>query len=91
MDCFTERIAEHPERLQYIYLNTVLLLRAVSRVEPFLSAYNLDSQHEPKTNALLNGVLDIAKSVGTFDETALFSGSDAKVRVLILSADYLPC
>jgi ERO1-like protein beta len=81
LDCFAERIAAHPERLQYIYFNTVLLLRAVSRVGPFLSAYNLDSEHEPKTNALLNDVLNIAKSVGAFDEKALFTGSDAKVRI----------
>lgn len=68
-----------------MYFNTVLLLRAVSRIEPFLSAYNLDSEHEPKTNALLTNVLDIAKSVGTFDETALFSGSDAKVSIMLLA------
>jgi len=64
--------------LQHIYFNTVLLLRAVSRVEPFLSAYNLDSEHEPKTNTLITDVLEIAKSVGAFDEKALFAGSDAK-------------
>lgn len=68
--------------MQYVYFNTVLLLRAVSRVGPFLSAYNLDSEHEPKTNAILNDVLKIAKSVGAFDEKALFAGSDAKVRII---------
>jgi ERO1-like protein beta len=65
-----------------MYLNTVLLLRAVSRVGPFLSAYNLDSERESKTNALLTDVLSIAKAVGAFDEKALFAGNDAKVRIM---------
>lgn len=79
LDCFAERIASHPERLQNIYLNTVLLLRAVSRIGPYISSHTLngDTEVDTKTNALFKDVADIAKSVGTFDETALFAGSDA--------------
>jgi len=51
-------------------------------VGPFLSTYNFDSEHEPKTNALLTDVLNIAKVVGAFDEKALFAGNDAKVRIM---------
>ena len=58
---------------------SVLLLRAVSRVGPYLSAYNLDNEDEPTTNALLRGVIDLANNVGAFDETSLFRGEDAKV------------
>ncbi|KAF9510641.1 hypothetical protein BS47DRAFT_1377414 [Hydnum rufescens UP504] len=65
LQCFASRVASHPERLKYIYFNTVLLLRAVSQ--------------ETKTNSLLKGVLDIANDAGAFDETALFRGDDAKV------------
>ncbi len=31
LDCFIARIAQHPERLQNVYFNYVLLLRALAR------------------------------------------------------------
>ncbi|KAF8558016.1 endoplasmic oxidoreductin [Imleria badia] len=40
LECFVTRVASHPERLQYIYFNTVLLLRAVARLAPYLSEYD---------------------------------------------------
>ncbi|KAG9316344.1 hypothetical protein JVU11DRAFT_2375 [Chiua virens] len=40
LECFVTRVASHPERLQYIYFNTVLLLRAVARLTPYLSEYD---------------------------------------------------
>ncbi|KIK99082.1 hypothetical protein PAXRUDRAFT_823187 [Paxillus rubicundulus Ve08.2h10] len=40
LECFVTRVASHPERLQYIYFNTVLLLRAVARISPYLSQYD---------------------------------------------------
>lgn len=44
LQCFVNRIAMHPERLQHIYFNNVLLLRALSRIGPYLSTYTLDDQ-----------------------------------------------
>ncbi|SRR5258708_2873228 len=70
----------HPERLQHIYFNNVLLLRALSRIGPYLSAYTLDDR-DGRTNDLFNNVLKIAKSAGVFDETSLFQGNDAKVSL----------
>ncbi|KAF8342179.1 uncharacterized protein EI90DRAFT_3150264 [Cantharellus anzutake] len=78
LQCFANRIALHPERLQHLYFNNVLLLRAVSRVGPYLSAYSLDDE-EKGADELLDNVLNIAKSAGAFDETALFRGNDAKI------------
>lgn len=79
------RIASHPERLQYIYFNTVLLLRAVARLGPYLSAYDYcaSGTHEEDviTYNLLEKVLKIAKIAGKFDETALFKGENANVGV----------
>ena len=40
LECFISRIASHPERLENIYFNAILLLRAVSRIGPYLSAYD---------------------------------------------------
>lgn len=94
LECFVTRVASHPERLQYIYFNTVLLLRAVSRIGPYLRDYDYcsmstptphdhmlagDIQEEVRTLATLGKVIDIAEHVGKFDERVLFRGENANV------------
>ncbi|KAH8119279.1 endoplasmic oxidoreductin-1 [Phellopilus nigrolimitatus] len=83
LQCFVSRIASHPERLQYIYFNTVLLMRAVARLGPYLSAYDYCSSgtHEEDAYTLekLGAVVDIAKNVGQFDESLLFKGENANI------------
>ncbi|KAI0321165.1 endoplasmic oxidoreductin [Amylostereum chailletii] len=83
LQCFVNRVASHPERLQYIYFNTVLLLRAVARIGPYLSAYDYCSSgtHEEhaSTVEMLRQVIDIATATGKFDETVLFRGANAPV------------
>jgi len=83
LQCFVNRVAAYPERLQYIYFNTVLLLRAVARLEPYLSAYDYCStgNHEDdlETKARLSNVLSIAQRAGKFDESVLFQGDNADV------------
>lgn len=88
LQCFIDRVASHPERLQYIYFNTVLLLRAVARAGPYLEAYDTSSgvnQDLPgeAAPALLKDVISVANNVGQFDETSLFRGSEATVSTLI--------
>lgn len=83
LNCFINRVASHPERLQYIYFDTILLLRAVSRIGPYLSAFDYCStgKHEDdaETWERLAQVLNIAKDGGKFDETVLFRGENANV------------
>jgi len=83
LQCYVTKIASHPERLQYIYFNTVLLLRAVARLGPYLSAYDYcaEGSHEDDviTYSRLEKVLEIAKIAGKFDETTLFKGENANV------------
>ncbi|KAH7908468.1 hypothetical protein BJ138DRAFT_1068768 [Hygrophoropsis aurantiaca] len=93
LQCFVTRVASHPERLQYIYFNTVLLLRAVARIGPYLSAYDycstdspnpLDPKHVSSSDEMitlnkLSDVLAIAEHVGKFDEKVLFRGENANV------------
>ena len=85
LECFVSRVASHPERLKYVYLNTVVLMRAVARLGPYLSAYDYCScnseTHEEDRFTLdrLNRVIEIARNVGQFDESSLFRGEDANV------------
>jgi len=77
------RIASHPERLQYIYFNTVLLLRAVARLGPYLTAYDYCStgtiQDDAETKEKLLNVISIAQKAGKFDENVLFRGENANI------------
>ncbi|KAI0358422.1 endoplasmic oxidoreductin [Trametes cingulata] len=81
LKCFISRVAAYPERLQYIYFDAVLLLRAVARLGPYLTAYDYcaSGTHEDDaaTLARLTRVVDVARAVGRFDETALFRGANA--------------
>ncbi|KAF8517649.1 endoplasmic oxidoreductin [Gautieria morchelliformis] len=74
LQCFIDRIASHPERLHHIYFNTVLLLRAVARLSPYLGAYDYCSTPQGQG---LEAVMEIAKRVGRFDESVLFKGENA--------------
>ncbi|CDO77316.1 hypothetical protein BN946_scf184775.g6 [Trametes cinnabarina] len=82
LKCFISRVAAYPERLQYIYFDAVLLLRAVARLGPYLTAYDYcaSGTHEDDAQTLtrLTRVVDIARAVGRFDETALFRGANAQ-------------
>lgn len=83
LQCFVNRVASHPERLQYIYFNVVLMLRAVSRLGPYLSAYDYCStgNHEDdlETKMKLINVINLAQDAGKFDETVLFRGENANI------------
>ena len=83
LPCFIERVASHPERLQYIYFDIILMLRAVARLEPYLKAFDYCStgthEDDARTLQTLSKVLDIAKKVGRFDESVLFRGETANV------------
>jgi len=76
-------VASHPERLQFIYFNTVLLLRAVARIGPYLSAYDYCStgthQDDAETLERIKNVIGVAQEVGKFDEKVLFRGENANV------------
>ncbi|KAF8236586.1 endoplasmic oxidoreductin [Tricholoma matsutake] len=83
LECFVDRVASHPERLQYIYFNTVLLLRAVARLGPYLSAFDYCSSgtHEDDQQTLetVSKVIAIAQNTGKFDESVLFRGENANI------------
>jgi len=85
LQCFIDQVASHPERLQYIYFNTILMLRAVARLEPYLKAFDYCSsatnEDDAQTLHTVTKVLDIAKTVGRFDESVLFRGENANVSL----------
>jgi len=67
-----------------MYFDTILLLRAVARIGPYLKAFDYCSTgtHEDDAQTLktLSKVINIAENVGKFDESVLFRGENANVR-----------
>ena len=93
LDCFIGRIASHPDRLQNIYFNLAVLLRAVDRAGPYLAAYDVctggdEGLDRAAEGELRNVVEAVKKAAGdevdgrVFDERELFRGEDAAVRPL---------
>ncbi|THV01040.1 endoplasmic oxidoreductin [Dendrothele bispora CBS 962.96] len=78
LQCYVHRVASHPERLENIYFNVVLLLRAVARLAPHLSVYEyrISTEDVADTKAI-DRVISLAHKAGRFDETVMFNGRDA--------------
>ncbi|KAJ9475089.1 Endoplasmic oxidoreductin-1 [Pseudozyma hubeiensis] len=80
LECFITRIAEHPERLQNVYFDYVLLLRALSRLGDSKQNFSLrkgDSIEDPLAVAQLDQLIQDARSCPTtFDEAQMFNGQN---------------
>ncbi|PWY99794.1 ERO1-domain-containing protein [Testicularia cyperi] len=80
LECFITRIAEHPERLQNVYFDYVLLLRALSRLGDSSENFSLragDTIDDPLAVAQLDDVIRDARACPTtFDEARMFSGQN---------------
>ena len=76
LQCYKERLHNHPERVSNLYFNYALVTRAVAKLRKHLSSYtfcsgDLDQDFETKHKVL--ELADRAASVPhTFDETVMF-------------------
>lgn len=88
LECFISRIAQHPERLQNVYFNYVLLVRALARAGEYLTNFNLKPGHgipesEVQTTSLLQSLVAQANSCPpTFDEASMFKPSNPEAPKL---------
>ncbi|RUS12742.1 endoplasmic reticulum Oxidoreductin 1-domain-containing protein, partial [Jimgerdemannia flammicorona] len=94
LDCFISRIGAHPERLQNVYFDYVLLLRAVTKLAGYLEGYNFctgDPQEDADVKNKVDRLIDLTVTCpSTFDENLMFQGQDAMVRVLSSSGQDRP-
>jgi hypothetical protein len=82
LDCFIQRIGSHPDRLENMYFNYVLLLKSVTKMAKFLKGYSY-CEADPEENKLIQQVMakviQVSKSCPpTFEEDELFKGEDAQ-------------
>ncbi|KAF8540916.1 endoplasmic reticulum Oxidoreductin 1-domain-containing protein [Trichophaea hybrida] len=76
LDCFINRFRGHPERIQNIYFNYAILLRAVSKLRNYLPHYTFCSgdhlQNRLTKAKVLKLTNDIPAGATIFDESTMF-------------------
>lgn len=95
LECFVTRISQHPERLQNVYFDYVLMMRALSKAGEYLDKFSLRSGEEirdPASREQLHELLQLARDIKpSFDEHRLFTTTnDAKhnAETLQLKEDF---
>ncbi|CAG8487719.1 7759_t:CDS:10 [Ambispora gerdemannii] len=84
LDCFISRIGSHPERIQNVYFNYVVLLRAISKLSPYLRGYEFCAgggrDEDTKVKNMVTELTNAAVSChGTFDEKLMFASDESRL------------
>lgn len=86
LECFMTRISQHPERLQNVYFDYVLMMRALSKAGEYLDKFELragDKIRDPETDKQLRELLEFAGAhMPSFDEHRLFATGNDPVQNL---------
>ncbi len=76
LQCYTDRLATHPERVSNLYFNYALLLRAVTKLRTYLKNYTFCSGDPTQDAATKQKILRLADSAAAqpriFDESIMF-------------------
>lgn len=77
LQCYTERLHRHPERISNLYFNYALVLRAVDKLRDHIDAYTFctgDPVQDRKTRDMLRSLADtIPPGSRIFDESVMFT------------------
>ena len=78
LQCYKERLHEHPERVSNLYFNYALVTRAVAKLRKHFSSYTFcsgDPNQDFVTRQKVMELTDrIASEPSTFDESTMFNG-----------------
>ncbi|KAI1311302.1 hypothetical protein EDD11_003515 [Mortierella claussenii] len=82
LECFVSRVGAHPDRLENIFFDYAILVRAVTKLSGYLKDYEFCTGH-PDEDAQVKSMVDrlietSAKSPAIFDEKAMFVGPGAQ-------------
>jgi hypothetical protein len=81
LQCYKDRLHQHPERISNLYFNYALLVRAVGKLGKYLQGYTFcsaDPSQDRQTKALVQSLTQaIGSGSDVFDETVMFKSSDA--------------
>ena len=83
LQCYTDRLATHPERISNLYFDYAILLRAVAKLRTYLKNYTFcsgDPSQDSATKAKILGLADTAaQPPPIFDERTMFQDPDLSV------------
>lgn len=76
LQCYKERLHDHPERISNLYFNYALVLRAVGKLKDYVQDYTFctgDTEQDVKTRSMIS---ELAKAIPAgpqiFDESVMF-------------------
>jgi len=82
VDCFIWKLGKFPERIENIYLNYAIYIRAINKISDYLNNYsycNGNDEEDLKVSKLVNKVTNISKDYPfTFDESKFFNSPETK-------------
>ncbi|CAG8490353.1 6447_t:CDS:10 [Acaulospora colombiana] len=83
LDCFISRFGSHPERIQNVYFDYVVLMRAISKMSEYLRGYEFctgDKVQDAQVKKMVSKLVNTAESCpGTFDEKQMFSSPESRL------------
>ncbi|KAF9961899.1 hypothetical protein BGZ72_001006 [Mortierella alpina] len=86
LDCFVSRVGAHPDRLENIYFDYAMLVRAVTKLSGYLKNYEFctgNPEEDAKVKTMVDRLIETAsKSPAHFDEKAMFVGPGAQALKL---------
>ncbi|KAJ3089774.1 hypothetical protein HK102_005537 [Quaeritorhiza haematococci] len=82
LDCYINRVGKFPDRVENVYFTYGVLLRALTKLSPFLQNYNFCTGEPSETEKVKSLVENIVSTAGsspsTFDEKSMFATSSSK-------------
>ncbi|KAF9999096.1 hypothetical protein BGZ79_007278 [Entomortierella chlamydospora] len=86
LDCFVSRVGAHPDRLENIYFDYAILVRAVTKLSGYLKNYEFctgNPEEDAGVKSMVDRLIDTSsKSPAIFDEKAMFVGPEAQALKL---------
>ncbi|KAF9277448.1 hypothetical protein BGZ68_009292 [Mortierella alpina] len=86
LDCFISRVGVHPERLENIYFDYAVVLRAMTKISDYLAGYEFctgDESVDRNVKTVVTELVDLVKKCPpTFDEKLLFQDTQDEGRRL---------
>ncbi|KAF9434631.1 hypothetical protein BGZ76_007688 [Entomortierella beljakovae] len=86
LDCFVSRVGAHPDRLENIYFDYAILVRAVTKLSGYLKNYEFctgNPEEDAAVKAMVERLIDTStNSPAIFDEKAMFVGPEAQALKL---------
>ncbi|KAG0373380.1 endoplasmic oxidoreductin-1 [Mortierella sp. AD032] len=86
LECFVSRVGAHPDRLENIYFDYSILVRAVTKLSGYLHNYEFctgNPEEDTKVKVMVDKLIEVSsKSPAIFDEKAMFVGPDAQALKL---------